>query len=97
MKKIIILLLCFVGATSVFAQQLTGSVMEYGEDEKKTPVVGALLQWKNTNIGTVTDISGAFSLPKTKETDTLIVIYQAYQNDTIAIKKDQTELKVILS
>jgi len=80
-----------------FAQQLTGRVTEFSEDGIETPVAGASLQWVNTLVGTITDVDGNFTLEKVNTTHTLIVKYALYENDTITIKKEQTELNIILS
>jgi len=79
------------------AQQLTGRVIEYSEEKGETPLPGAILQWINTPVGTVTDVDGHFTLDKVNTTNTLIVKYAFYDSDTITVKKDQTELNVILS
>lgn len=99
MKKYIILIigwLCFIQIGNA-QQSLQGKVMEYNEAEKGTPVVGAILQWQNTSVGTVTDQNGTFALPKVEESNILIVSYSTYQNDTITVERNRTELNIVLS
>lgn len=99
MKKYIILIigwLCFIQIGNA-QQSLRGKVMEYNEAEKGTPVVGAILQWQNTSVGTVTDQNGTFALPKVEESNILIVSYSTYQNDTITVERNRTELNIVLS
>ena len=63
MKKLIILLICFLPLT-IFAQdQLTGYVYEANENQDQNPLPGANLVWLNTTVGTSTQFDGSFSLP----------------------------------
>ena len=58
MKKYIALLLVFM-ATGSYAQQLvTGTVF----DTEGERVIGASVTWKNSTIGTTTDIDGKFNV-----------------------------------
>ena len=97
MKKIInsIILCCFLIASQ--AQSLTGTVKEMGDDGQEKAVIGAILQWKGTDMGTLTDADGHYSIARSPRTDTLLVVYQAYDNDTIVVPKSQNELNIILS
>jgi len=102
MKKqilIIILLIvsCQLSIINSSAQQLTGRVTEFSAEGKETPIPGAILQWLNSPVGTVTDIDGNFILDKVNTTSTLVVRYASYENDTITVKKDQKELNILLS
>lgn len=97
MKKIIISFIFLGLIVMSHAQSLSGFVKEIGDNGQETAVVGAILQWKGTDIGTLSDAEGHFTLPRSPHTDTLLVVYQAYDNDTIAVPKSQTELNIILS
>jgi len=79
------------------AQQLTGRVTEFLEKGVETPVAGATLQWLNSLVGTVSDADGYFALDKVNSTQLLVVKYALYESDTIAVKKEQTGLNIILS
>ena len=79
------------------AQSLTGRVTEFSENGTETPVPGAILQWLNSPVGTVSDIEGHFVIDKVNTTNILIVKYTTYANDTITVKKEQTVLNIILS
>ncbi len=95
-RTIVIVILTFL-CTVIHAQDmLQGTVMEYNDEKQLTPVVGAVLQWENSSVGTVTDINGTFKIEKIGESNQLIVRYFTYQNDTIFIQKDQKELEVVL-
>lgn len=90
-------MLIVLGSLSLSAQNLTGKVTEYDSEGQEKPATGAILQWKNTDIGTYTDTAGKYNLERTPLTDTLLVIYQAYDNDTIKVSSSQTELDIVLS
>lgn len=65
-------------------------------DDKGETIVGANVVWKGTAKGASTDIDGRFSLAMDESTDTLIVSYVSYKNDTI-IAKDGDDLTIQLS
>ena len=74
MKKIILLLTCLwisMGLALAQDKQVTGTVV----DEAGEPVIGASVIVKGTTIGTVTDVSGNFSLTVSADAATLVVSY----------------------
>ncbi|MBO4232696.1 MAG: TonB-dependent receptor [Bacteroidales bacterium] len=98
MKKRLLYILClFSICGNAFCQTFSGRVLEYGQDGGLTPIFGAMLQWKGTAVGGITDNDGHFAFDKTAITDTLIIIYQTYQNDTIKVPETQNEMEIILS
>ena len=97
MKKIPALIIVFLSIINIHAQVLTGTVKEIDNNQQENAVMGAILQWKGTDIGAITDAEGHFSINRSPRTDTLLVVYQAYDNDTIFIPKSQKELNIILS
>jgi len=97
-KIIILSAFCFLlFPFFLFAQSLTGRVTEFSEGGIETPVPGAILQWLNSPIGTVSDIEGKFTLERVKNTDILVVRYASYDNDTITVAKEQKVLNIVLS
>ena len=60
MKKISILFMLLLGITTLYAQQLniTGTVIDKKLNE---PIIGATVQVKGTNNGSITDMEGKFS------------------------------------
>jgi outer membrane receptor for ferrienterochelin and colicin len=96
MKRYFFFLL-FPFSFQIYAQQLTGRVTEFLYDGVEKPLSGAILQWLNSTVGTVSDSDGNFSLEKVNVTDKLVVKYAFYDSDTITVKKDQTVLNIILS
>ncbi len=81
----------------LFSQNITGKVTEITEHNKEIPVIGATLQWMNTNTGAITDTAGNFVLERSNSTNKLIVKYISYENDTIEVPSTQNELNIILS
>lgn len=97
MKKFFVVYLFILLVSNLNAQQFSGKVFEYGEDGTLKPILGAMLQWKGTSIGAITDLEGGFSLTRSDLTDTLIVISYPYENDTILVPKEKMNLSIILS
>lgn len=91
------MLLMILGSFLLSAQNLRGKVTEYNSEGKEQAVAGVILQWKNTNFGTLTDTAGLYTLARTPLTDTLLVVYQTYDNDTIVVPPTQNELNIVLS
>lgn len=83
MKKYILLLFCCAITTILpLWADINGTVT----DEDGLPVVGANLIWIHTGVGTTTDLDGNFILPVSTLTDTLVVSYVSYKNDTVVAK-----------
>ena len=97
MKQLSVILIICCMVVVVQAQNLTGTVKEIDEDMQEKAVMGAIIQWKGTDIGVLSDADGHFMLQRSPVTDTLIVIYQVYDNDTIFVAKGQKELNILLS
>ena len=69
----------------VFSQDPLSGVVQYLENNKTYPLIGASVFWKNTTIGTITDIEGAFRLERAPETNLLIISYIGFRTDTLKI------------
>lgn len=48
--------------------------------------------FKNTTIGTITNQFGQYTLEISKKTDSIVVVYLGYKTQTIAIKRNKTQL-----
>ena len=83
MKKYI-LIVCLSWGT-VFSQDPLSGVVQYQENKKTYPLIGASVFWKNTSIGTVTDEEGTFRLERTPDTEILIISYIGFKTDTLKI------------
>ena len=79
MKKIIFFICLFFKIIQINAQDIKGKVLEIGNQNNTKPLVGANVFWENTNIGTLTDSQGRYTIPKTtKLPATLNVSYIGY-------------------
>ncbi|MEW4925322.1 TonB-dependent receptor [Algibacter sp. 2305UL17-15] len=86
MNKIIyILLLLPVFAMS--QDKISGMVMEANSENKPIGLAGANVYWLNTEVGTVTNIDGKFTIPYKTEYKKLIISYVGFKTDTIAVSK----------
>jgi outer membrane receptor for ferrienterochelin and colicins len=95
--KYLFLWACLFGTLSASAQnQIAGTVYELSEQQELLPVVGANVRWVNTNIGTITDLNGQFTLPRTNQTLPLVVSFVGYQNDTIPPEQVFEQLAITL-
>lgn len=71
--------------------KVEGMIMEANEENKHIGLAGANVYWKGSQIGTITNEEGLFSIPYTKEYDKLIISYIGFQSDTLTI----TEPKMV--
>ncbi len=91
--KLFLLLLGIFSSLIVSAQtRITGKVI--GADDKQ-PVIGASVRIRGTTVGTVTDVSGNFSITA-KPNDVITVSYLGYQPNDITVGS-QTNLRITLS
>ena len=90
MKKILILLFYFV-SLALYAE-IHGKVT----DTKGEPLQGINIYWNQTSIGTVTNESGNFIIPRNGATTKLIFSSVAYENDTVDVSTAQLPLQVKL-
>jgi len=70
-------------ATQVVAAQekVSGTVT----DEKKQPMVGASVVWKDSSVGTMTDEKGYFELPMNPGSHEIMVSYVGYESQTLMV------------
>ena len=72
-------------------QQIKGKVA----DENNTPIAGASIQIKNTNIGSITDFDGSYSI-EASTNDTLVFSALGYKTKEILVN-NQTSLNITLN
>lgn len=70
-------------ATQVVAAQekVSGTVT----DEKKQPMIGASVVWKDSSVGTMTDEKGYFELPMNPGSHEIMVSYVGYESQTLMV------------
>ena len=94
MKKLSLLLFVLLGlATMGLAQKtVTGSV----KDSKGEPLIGANVVVQGTNVGTVTDIDGMFSIAVPQGMKKLVISYIGFSDQEIDVT-DQNQVEVTLT
>ena len=88
MKKHILLLLILFSLKPYAQENLDGRVLakEAGET---IPLIGANVFWLNTQIGTITDEEGKFSLPYLGTEELLVMSYIGFKSDTLSVKENR--------
>jgi TonB-linked SusC/RagA family outer membrane protein len=74
LAKLSLWLLLLAGVTTVYGQNITGTV----KDGEGIPLIGASVLAEGTTTGTVTDLDGQFTLNVPPGTETLIISYTGY-------------------
>ena len=88
MKKHILLLLSFFSLKPDAQENIDGRVL--AKEAKETiPLIGANVFWLNTQIGTITDEEGKFSLPYLGPEELLVMSYIGFKSDTLSIKENR--------
>ncbi len=82
-QKIYILLLFPIIAFS--QNSISGVVLEANEHNQNIGLAGANVYWLNTEVGTVTDIDGNFTLSYKAEYKKLVISYVGFKTDTLTI------------
>ncbi len=91
------ILIIFIGLfpAVLLSQEVSGQVLETDENGQNSALQGANVYWLNSQLGTMTDAKGAFSIPYMEEYNQLIISYVGFQSDTLTINSPGT-IKVVL-
>src|SRR6056297_1187640 len=91
-NTIILFMMGFAGSLSA---QITGTVTDA---ESNNPLPGAAVVWAGTTDGTVTDVSGKFSIEALEELPAKLVFsYVGFSPDTVEITSSNQKLSLSLS
>jgi outer membrane receptor for ferrienterochelin and colicin len=72
----------------IFSQEkISGMIMEANEKKEHIGLAGANVYWLNTEVGTVTDIDGTFTIPYKTEYKNLVISYVGFKTDTLTINE----------
>ncbi|MBX3044619.1 MAG: TonB-dependent receptor [Candidatus Kapabacteria bacterium] len=93
---ITIAMLIFLVSNSFSQENLKGNVFGLDENDKKSPLVRASVQWLNTGKGVLTGKNGEFSLQKIKSTNKLVVSFVGYKTDTLTISSNSLSVEINL-
>tara|TARA_R110002051_G_scaffold98438_2_gene168610 strand:+ start:190 stop:2442 length:2253 start_codon:yes stop_codon:yes gene_type:complete len=79
----------FLTVTTSFSQEkkVEGMIMEANESNKHIGLSGANVYWLNSQIGTMTNEEGLFSIPYSKDYNKLIISYIGFKSDTLIINE----------
>ncbi len=72
-------------STKIFAQNISGVVLEKNNLGKASPLIGATLRWQNAKGGVSTDLEGKFMITKMPQNHQLIVSSLGYTSDTLMV------------
>jgi hypothetical protein len=91
MRIIVILAVIVIASYSLNAQnKIEGKVLELSNDGSIEPIFGANVYWEGTNVGTVTDIKGHYSINEAVSFPaTLSVSYVGYTFDSKEVVDDK--------
>ncbi|APY10310.1 TonB-dependent receptor [Seonamhaeicola sp. S2-3] len=71
-------------------EQISGVILEANTQNKNIRLAGANVYWLGTEVGTVTNIDGEFTLQYKKEYTKLVISYVGYKTDTLTITAPKT-------
>ncbi|MEM9649584.1 MAG: TonB-dependent receptor, partial [Bacteroidota bacterium] len=85
--KYILILLVWLPLLVTAQDKIEGMVMEANKENKHIGLSGANVYWMNSQIGTITQENGTFSIPYAKEHNKLIISYVGFKSDTLTINE----------
>ncbi|MFB1040725.1 MAG: TonB-dependent receptor, partial [Polaribacter sp.] len=87
MKKYILNSFILLFPIFILAQtNLKGMIMDQENPKDNLGIAGATVNWLNTNIGTITNEKGWFTIPFKKEYRKLVISYIGYKTDTLIVR-----------
>ena len=66
------------------------------KDNAGAPLPGANVAWVNTKVFAVTAEDGSFSVDKPKDSETLVISYIGFENNTIHVDSENVKLEIVL-
>ncbi len=90
MKQLLLTIVCFqLGVLSYAQEAISGTVRESDGTAAQPGLAGVNVYWQDSQIGTVTDQDGHFSIPYSAEYNRLIISHVGYRTDTLIIDGPQ--------
>lgn len=94
-RKVYVMLLMLLFTTFSYAQQ--SSVVGKVLDSSNVPIIGATVQEKGSDTGTITDFDGNFNLMvKNPQTSVIVISYIGYKQQELMLK-GRKNVKIVLS
>ncbi len=85
MKKFILITIMMLSLIGSSQEKVEGMIMEANSKNEHVGLAGANVYWMNSQIGTITNEEGLFSIPFEKEYEKLIISYVGFKTDTLTI------------
>ncbi len=95
--KFILATITLVLMTSSVSSAQTATLNGFVQNDSKEKLFGALLRWKDTNIGVYADEEGNFSIQQMDTTALLVVSYVGYLPVEITILPSENDITITLS
>lgn len=92
----IVIIAIFISWAQDVSAQGNSGVTGTVKDKNNNPLVGAMLYWDGTGLGTVTDAEGRFELNKVIGHNKLITSFLGFETDTLAVDNKSKELDIVL-
>ena len=95
--RVLILLILSFYSLNIYSQNIIEGQISYSNDlGVNTPLIGVSIYWKDTSIGTLSDIDGKFKISKTNLTNELIFKFLGF-NDKLINVENQNFLNIIMT
>ena len=95
MKILLSIILLFLFGI-VNSQSIKGIVKGEVNKNESENLAGASVWWADTDIAVNTDTDGKFEIPRSSETDKLVINFIGYEKDTIIVQSNQADIQVVL-
>ena len=86
----------FLIFSSLLLYPVQAKVRGVVKDNAGAPLPGANVAWVNTKVFAVTAEDGSFSVDKPKDSETLVISYIGFENDTIHVDSENVKLEIVL-
>ena len=87
MKLYLYIIIGLLPLFSLSQDKVEGMVMEANTENKHIGLPGANVYWMNSQIGTITNDEGLFSIPFSTDYNKLIISYVGFESDTLTINE----------
>lgn len=87
MKTYVYILIILFPLLSFSQEKVEGMIMEANSTKEHIGLSGANVYWMDSQIGTITNEEGLFSIPYKKEYNKLIISYVGFRSDTLTINQ----------
>ncbi len=83
----IVMIFIMIPVICLSQEKVEGMIMEANDANKHIGLPGANVYWMDSQIGTITNDEGLFSIPYKKEYNKLIISYVGFRSDTLTVNE----------